>query len=240
MEEREQLREKFKFVEPEPVHELLPQATILDSPPEFEAAIDNPDAPVTFYRNRTGLARWHDKGLKIPCLLLVIANMSCLVVLSTLLIAMLRNKAVTPALWDAYNLPAFLTVVAAIGLCMMLLQRRKQMDSVVPVIELRPTGMIIDAAISLSWDEIRCAESRWGTIRIVPTDLSKTLSSMVGKSDLVVPWMRAVPGLFESISVPADWLPVSAEDIVEQINLRRIRALPLDTTTVETIEYTKE
>ncbi len=183
--------------------------------------IDRLDKKLTLYPPRgLAIAGLHDRFVKV---ILPMASLFYLVVLG-----------IFPALWWVLIFFTFSL------LCMYISVRRTHSRTVLPVMEMRLEGIEIHSLnidIFIPWAEIK--EVRAFTlmeahIGIVPFDLRKTLARGTVKTQ-IFGWTNAacVPiyklfGIFVSpLFLLQSELPLTIDDVVEQINLRRQSALRL-------------
>jgi hypothetical protein len=118
-------------------------------------------------------------------------------------------------------------------------QMRAHTKSISPVIEMRPEGLVVHSMLTdfqlIQWNEIKEARAYrciYQSVGIVPYDLKKTLArgsiaaQMIGWNNVVwAPIYRLFGCFLAPINIPEQYLPLSATDVAEQINLRRLRAV---------------
>lgn len=220
---------------------VVPQApdavteTAIDASWGDGSMIENLAEPLILYRNRKAVKGRAHRGFK---LMLVMYVMIFAVFLYALYIQNLRHFPVVQDLWMQWlALLVGLPIWGAI--CYRLSGRINQ--SVVPVMEMRSEGLAIHTEFLdfplIPWSEIKEARAyKFDTLAgvcIVPIDLKRTLEHgsiatrfWIRCGELFGPLNRLV-GL-SSIDIPALLLPLSAEEVAEQINVRKAHALGLN------------
>ncbi|MBS2007340.1 MAG: hypothetical protein JST01_09890 [Cyanobacteria bacterium SZAS TMP-1] len=116
--------------------------------------------------------------------------------------------------------------------------RRFYSRSLLPILEMGSDGVLIHSfciKLFIPWSEIkevRSYEFFYQYVGIVPVDLSRVLAQgtlgtkyYAWMSALAIPICRILGGFAAPINILESELPLSADDIVEQINIRRQRAL---------------
>jgi hypothetical protein len=182
------------------------------------ADIEKLNEPLILYRNRPEAIGWLQKRFKFVLLLFVpYAAIVLLVAHNWLVVCGL-------AAWIAF---------------MYIWQRRAHAKSISPVIEMRPEGLVVHSVLTdfqlIQWNEIKEARAYrciYRFVGIVPNDLGKTLArgsvatQMIGWNNVVwTPIYRLFGCFLAPINIPEQYLPLSATDVAEQINLRRLHAV---------------
>ena len=198
-----------------------------------DGSIENLDEPLILYRNRKALIGRVHRGYKLGLVLYV---MIFAVFLYALYIQNLRHFPVVQDLWMHW-----LALLVGLPIWAAICYRwaRRTNESVVPVIEMRSDGLVIHFQFLhfalIPWSEIKEARlyafDGHSRVAIEPIDLTRTLEH---GSTATRFWIRFndLGGLnrklgFAPIEIPALALPLSAEDVAEQINIRRAHALGL-------------
>jgi len=170
---------------------------------ELGLGVDDPASPLVLYRSRASIAKFWTKRMVVQ--------------LAVCLFLFLLSLAVVCLRGPGKELPesVFYALGPPMGVLLgLMFRKRKEENSIAPLLEITADKLVVNSSITVPWAEIRSIEAKFGCLWIHLNSL-KNVTMTCKAMD------RVEVVLTKQIVIPGSWLPLTPDEVMSQIEMRR-------------------